>query len=139
MRKVVSWSLVLALTAAAVSAEPLDQPAFSASPAELLAAAKAVPADAAVTVLRNDIAIAVDARGRVERRERLVFAIRQAVGADDWGHPAPGVAAVLSGAADGARPRHRSRRRGHALRSGPDPRRARGDGVAPGVLRPAAI
>jgi transglutaminase-like putative cysteine protease/tetratricopeptide (TPR) repeat protein len=85
MRKVVSWSLVLALTAAAVSAEPLDQPAFSASPAELLAAAKAVPADAAVTVLRNDIAIAVDARGRVERRERLVFAIRQAVGADDWG------------------------------------------------------
>lgn len=85
MRKVVSWSLVLALTAAAVSAEPLDQPAFSASPAELLAAAKAVPADAAVTVLRNDIAIAVDARARVERRERLVFAIRQAVGADDWG------------------------------------------------------
>lgn len=64
----------------------LDKPSFSATPAELLAAAKsATPGDWAVRILREDTEIAFDDRGRATRRWHLVFVIQTQSGVDDWG------------------------------------------------------
>jgi tetratricopeptide (TPR) repeat protein len=85
MRAAVMFGVVAALGARA-AADPLDKPAFTASPAELLAAAKArprAPADADAVVLREETLIAIDDRGRFERRARVVFVIETKDGADE--------------------------------------------------------
>ncbi|MGE5183106.1 MAG: DUF3857 domain-containing protein [Acidobacteriota bacterium] len=67
-------------------ADPLDKPAFTASPAELLAAASAAPAsDADAIVLREDATFTFDDKGRAERSFRIVFAIRKQAAVDGWG------------------------------------------------------
>lgn len=86
MRQVGLWSLVLAFAATVASADPLDKPAFSATPAELQAAARAVVSDdQSIVIVRDDIRYEFDEAGRQTRRERLIFAIRQQVAVDDWG------------------------------------------------------
>ncbi|HUQ01783.1 MAG TPA: DUF3857 domain-containing protein [Kofleriaceae bacterium] len=76
---------VLVLTRVAW-AGPLDKPAFTATPQELLAEAKAVAGtDAEVVVLRDDLTISYDDAGRAERRYRVVAAILKPSAVDDWG------------------------------------------------------
>ena len=63
-----------------------DKPAFTATPRELLAEAKAAAtADAEVVVLREDFILSVDDAGRFDSRTRTVFVVVKAGGADDWG------------------------------------------------------
>src|SRR5262245_7720739 len=84
MRFVVGVGFVLAGSVAA--AGPLDKPAFTATSAELLAEAKAVPAgDAEVVVLRDDLTASLDARGRATKHFHTVFAIAKPSGIDPWG------------------------------------------------------
>lgn len=67
-------------------ADPLDRPWFTASPAELLAAARAATAtDHDVVVLREDVIVSYDERGRADERRRVIFAVLTPKGADDWG------------------------------------------------------
>jgi hypothetical protein len=81
---VVTSSLCVARVAAA---GPLDKPAFSATPSELLAEGKAVGTDGAdVVVLRDDVAIQYDAAGRAETRYHSVFVVLRASAIDDWGN-----------------------------------------------------
>lgn len=64
----------------------LDKPAFTATPAELLAAAKSPsPGDWPVRILRDDTEISFDERGRATRTWRMVFVIQTQAGVDDWG------------------------------------------------------
>ena len=86
MRQVGLVCLVLAATARLVAAGPLDKPAFTATPAELLAEARAAkPAGHDVAVLRDDVTLRFDERGRLEKRYRTVFTVVAPSGADDWG------------------------------------------------------
>lgn len=86
MRLVVSVCVCVVAAAASAAAGPLDKPAFTATPAELLAEARAArPAGHAVAVLRDDVTYTVDERGRVEKRYRTVFTVVAPSGADDWG------------------------------------------------------
>ena len=86
MRQVGLVCLVLAATARLVAAGPLDKPAFTATPAELLAEARAAkPAGHDVAVLRDDVTLRFDDRGRLEKRYRTVFTVVAPSGADDWG------------------------------------------------------
>jgi tetratricopeptide (TPR) repeat protein len=89
MRTVVLASGLFLLASAGLAAAgpaALDKPAFTATPAELLAAAQAAPAaDAPIHVLRDEITISYDDRGRAERRYRVVALIVKPAGADDWG------------------------------------------------------
>ncbi|MEZ4398907.1 MAG: DUF3857 domain-containing protein [Kofleriaceae bacterium] len=67
-------------------AGPLDNPAFSATPAEILAAAVTAPrADDGIAILREDVSISVDAGGLLSRRTRLVFVVQTPAAADAWG------------------------------------------------------
>ncbi|HSD90443.1 MAG TPA: DUF3857 domain-containing transglutaminase family protein, partial [Kofleriaceae bacterium] len=75
-----------ALTHVAHADSALDKPAFTATPSELLAAAKKQPAGAAdVFVLREDKDISFDDRGRITTHWRMVFVVLSRAGADDWG------------------------------------------------------
>ncbi len=77
-------SLVLIGSAAAGTA--VEKPAFTATPAELLAAAKTSTAgDWPVSILREDHDVSFDERGRETHRWRFVFVVRTQGGADDWG------------------------------------------------------
>jgi tetratricopeptide (TPR) repeat protein len=68
------------------SAGPLDKPSFTATPDELLAAAKAAhQADAPVVVLQEDASIAFDDAGRAKERRRIVFVVQTQEGVEDWG------------------------------------------------------
>jgi len=76
----VAWSAV-------AFGDPLDKPAFTATPAELLAAAKQAPASTAsddVTILRVDDEFRFDDRARITERWRMVAVIRTKAGADSW-------------------------------------------------------
>ena len=86
MRMVVLVCAFVAVASGLAGAGPLDKPAFTATPAELLAEARAAkPAGHAVAILREDVTFTFDARGRVERRYRTVFTVVEPSGADDWG------------------------------------------------------
>ncbi|MBP6846762.1 MAG: DUF3857 domain-containing protein [Kofleriaceae bacterium] len=86
MRMVVLVCAFVAVATGLAGAGPLDKPAFTATPAELLAEARAAkPAGHAVAILREDVTFTFDARGRVERRYRTVFTVVEPSGADDWG------------------------------------------------------
>ena len=86
MRVVGFVCLFLAVAATTGGADPLDKPAFTATPAELLAAGAGVTsADHDVVVLRDDTALTYDARGRVSRRYHVVFKVLTQAGVDDWG------------------------------------------------------
>jgi hypothetical protein len=75
-----------ASTAQAGGLTPLEKPAFTATPAELLAAAKAAPAgDWPVVVLRHDEEISADDQGRYAHRTRGVYVVRTQAGVDGWG------------------------------------------------------
>ncbi len=64
----------------------LLKPSFTATPAELLAAAKtAPPGDWPIGLLRQENQISFDDKGRSVSRWRLVFVVRSQGGADDWG------------------------------------------------------
>lgn len=78
--------VVCAWAATATAGTPLDKPAFSASPAELLAAGK-VPAvgDWPVSILREEHDVVFDGQGRENHRWRMVFVVRTQVGVDEWG------------------------------------------------------
>jgi tetratricopeptide (TPR) repeat protein len=79
-------ALLVALSSIAHAGNPLDEPPFTAKPADLLAAAKAMPAeDDGVVVLRHDEDIAFDDRGLVTRRSRWVYLITSEDGLEDWG------------------------------------------------------
>src|SRR6478672_3212394 len=80
-----AWFLLCVARVAAAAPDPLDKPAFAASPVELLAAAKAAPDHGGATVLREDQDATIDDRGRVTEHWRLVFVVREAQAADDWG------------------------------------------------------
>lgn len=76
----------LAGVAQAAPQAALDRPAFTATPAELLAAGKAAPTgDWAVALLRDEVAVSYDDRGRVTVRSRWVFVIQAQAGVDEWG------------------------------------------------------
>ena len=70
-------ALVVLLAAGAAAADPLDEPAFTASPAALLAAAAQAPGNDDVVVLREDVAYTIDRDGGIERRLRRVIAVRR--------------------------------------------------------------
>src|ERR1044071_2678951 len=84
--RVVGGVVVLARSAASAQ-RALDKPAFSATPAELLALAKsaAASADWPVIVLRDDSELNLDGSGRAHRRWRRVFVVTSQAGVDDWG------------------------------------------------------
>ena len=64
----------------------LDKPAFTATPAELLALARAAPAgDWPVVVLRDQCDTSYDDASRATVRSRWVFVVRTQAGVDDWG------------------------------------------------------
>ncbi|HWO25521.1 MAG TPA: DUF3857 domain-containing protein [Kofleriaceae bacterium] len=89
MAMVVTGTLSLSLGAPAAQAggpTPLEKPAFTATPAELLAAAKAAPAgDWPVVVLRHDAEISADEQGRFAHRIRKVYVVRTQAGVEWWG------------------------------------------------------
>jgi hypothetical protein len=86
MRYVVFACLMLGALARGATADPLDKPWFTATPAELLAAAKGATAgDHDAVILREDVVISYDAAGRGEERTRLVFAIVAPSAVDGWG------------------------------------------------------
>lgn len=78
--------IALGILANVADATPaLDKPAFTASPAELLAVAKAAPRTATdVIVLREDNDLSYDERGRLTSRWRMVFVVVTQDGAKDW-------------------------------------------------------
>src|SRR5262245_33308898 len=82
-------SIALALLGAssvAIAGGALDKPAFTASPSELLAAAKAAPAgDWPAVVLYEQKDTSFDDRGRATRRQRWIYVVRTEDGIDDWG------------------------------------------------------
>lgn len=87
MRAVMVVVVGVSALASAAHAAPnvLDKPAFTATPAELLAAAKAAPAGTGdVVVLRNENDISYDARGRITSTWRFVFYVATKAGADNW-------------------------------------------------------
>jgi tetratricopeptide (TPR) repeat protein len=85
MRVLMVLAAVGALAGAAHAAPALDKPAFTATPAELLAAAKALPAGSGdVVLLRDDTDISYDDRGRATWTWRLVFFVATKNGADNW-------------------------------------------------------
>ncbi len=59
-------ALLVLLAAGAASADPLDEPAFTASPAALLAAAAQAPGTDDVVVLREDVAFTIGADGGID-------------------------------------------------------------------------
>jgi tetratricopeptide (TPR) repeat protein len=64
----------------------LDKPAFTATAAELRAAAATIPiGEAAVTVLRDDEFVTYDDQGRAAQRYRILARIDRPAGVDDWG------------------------------------------------------
>jgi len=80
---------ILAWFGAVASAAPrsaLDKPAFSATPAELLAAGKAAAAgDWPVVILRDEVDTSYDEASRATVRWRWVFVVRTQAGVDEWG------------------------------------------------------
>jgi hypothetical protein len=79
---------VAGFAARASAGSALDRPAFAATPAELLAEAKAAArskADADVLVLRDETWLAFDDAGRGERRRRIVFVVEKQQAVDDRG------------------------------------------------------
>jgi len=82
------WGVVVAALACAArvaAAGPLDKPAFTATPDELLAEARALPkTDAEIVVLDDDVAMTFDAGGHEEMVWRRVYVVETAAGADDW-------------------------------------------------------
>ncbi len=86
MRTIDLALLVLVAAGGTATAGPLDKPVFTATPAELLAAAKAAPpGDHDVVILREDVTITYDARGRAERHHHLVFSPLTPSAVDGWG------------------------------------------------------
>ena len=80
--------LVAGLVARASAGSALDRPAFTATPAELLADAKAAPrskSDADVIVLRDETTLVFDDAGRAERRRRIVYVVEKQQAVDGWG------------------------------------------------------
>jgi tetratricopeptide (TPR) repeat protein len=73
--------------AAQPAASAVDKPAFTATPAELLATARAAApsADWPVVVLRDDAELTLDDQGRGHRRWRRVFVVKGQAGVDGWG------------------------------------------------------
>jgi Flp pilus assembly protein TadD len=69
----------MCFAAAAHAGSLIDAPAFSASPAELLAAAKAAPADSDVYVIARSADVALDP-GRDTDRYRIIFVVRTQAG-----------------------------------------------------------
>jgi hypothetical protein len=79
-------ALLVLVPSLASAGGALDKPAFTATPAELLAEAKkAPPGDAGVVVLRHDEDIAFDEHGLATERARWVYAITSDEGVDGWG------------------------------------------------------
>ena len=80
---------IVAWFGAAAGAAPrsaLDKPAFSATPAELLAVGKAAaPGDWPVVILREQVDTSYDEASRTTVRWRSVFVVRTQAGVDDWG------------------------------------------------------
>jgi tetratricopeptide (TPR) repeat protein len=76
---------IVVLTNVAYASPVLDKPSFTATPAELLAVAKAAPRGSSdIVVLREEGDVSYDDRGRVTSRWRLVFLVATQAGADDW-------------------------------------------------------
>lgn len=74
--------VLLGLAGPAVGDRRLDRPAFTASPAELLAAARAAPADAP-SMLRHERDTSFDAQGRATVRDHRVWIVRDPDGDGD--------------------------------------------------------
>jgi tetratricopeptide (TPR) repeat protein len=84
MRGLVLVVVGISALLATASADPLDKPAFTATPAELLAAAKAAPSVDDITMLREDVDERIDDQGRLTDRWRMVFVVRTQSAASDW-------------------------------------------------------
>lgn len=77
--------LVFLLPSLASAGPALDKPAFTATPAELLAEAKkAPPSDTGAVILREDVDISFDDKGRATQRERYVVLITSVDATEDW-------------------------------------------------------
>jgi tetratricopeptide (TPR) repeat protein len=71
---------------AAAETAAVDKPSFTATPAELLAAAKTKPAGTEdAFILREESQTTFDDAGRSTYRSRRIFVITSQAGADDWG------------------------------------------------------
>ncbi|NVB81392.1 MAG: DUF3857 domain-containing protein [Kofleriaceae bacterium] len=82
--------LLVAVLPSVAAADPvLDKPAFTATPAELIAAAKAAPHGTKggdVVNLREEHDMSYDDQGRLTMRERYVFQVLTQDGANGWDH-----------------------------------------------------
>jgi tetratricopeptide (TPR) repeat protein len=90
MKRAMFGGVIAAAVAAGVAhagtPAALDKPAFTATPAELLAAAKtAAPGDSEAVVLLDDTDISFDAQGRATEKSRTVFVVATKEGVDEWG------------------------------------------------------
>jgi len=87
--RVAMVGVVLGLPARPVAADvdkALLKPAFSATPAELLATVSSAPAgDWPIGMIRQENQIRFDVQGRAVTRWRVVFVVRSQIGAEEWG------------------------------------------------------
>src|SRR5689334_6166540 len=78
-------ALLVLVPSLASAGTALDKPAFTATPAELLAEAKkAPPSPSGAVVLRQDDELTFDDKGDARRRTRLVVAITSQDGEEAW-------------------------------------------------------
>jgi hypothetical protein len=71
---------------AAAQTASLDKPSFTATPQELLAAAKTKPAGTEdAFILREEVQTTFDDAGRSKFRAHRIFVITAQAGVDDWG------------------------------------------------------
>jgi tetratricopeptide (TPR) repeat protein len=74
------------LVRAQISSWPLDGPAFSTTPAQVVAAANAIPTekDTDVTVLFDEDRYAIDASGSVTHTTHFIYRLETAAGVNNW-------------------------------------------------------
>jgi tetratricopeptide (TPR) repeat protein len=81
-----AFVLVMAAALPVYAGTAIEKPSFTATPAELLAAAKAAPGgDWPAVILREEHETSFDDQGRATKRWRSVFVVRTQVGVDEWG------------------------------------------------------
>lgn len=85
MRCLLVAAAMAAVPARAHAGNPLDKPAFTATPKELLDAAKHATADdSGALILRDEEGVSFDDHGLVTRRSHFIVAITSAKGVDAW-------------------------------------------------------
>ena len=87
MRCLLVAAAMAAVSARAHAGNPLDKPAFSATPKELLDAAKAARGgDTDGMLLRRDVTLSFDDRGRLTERVHSIALANDSAAVDEWSH-----------------------------------------------------